>query len=78
MSILLHPCRQTQFAGKIDVALIEPSNAVIFVMDVVSDVLQVLQVGPEQVLLGKDEQGKIINVEIKMTQTLTKQKYLHL
>lgn len=70
MSILLHPCRQTQFAGKVNVALIEPLNAVILIMNVVSDVLQVLQVGPGQVLLGKDEQGHMVNVGKQQTLAL--------
>lgn len=57
VSILQHPCGQTQFAGKVDVALVEPSNAVILVVDVVSDVLQILQVGPEQVFMDKVSTG---------------------
>lgn len=57
VSILQHPCGQTQFPGKVDVALVEPSNAVILVVDVVSDVLQILQVGPEQVFMDKVSTG---------------------
>lgn len=45
VSILQQPPGQAQLT-EVNVALIEPSDAVGLVVDVVSDIFQVLQVGP--------------------------------